>query len=568
MIVFTNIKWKNFLATGNSGVEIDLSRNRTTILLGPSGSGKSTLLDAIALCLFNRPFRNIKKTQLVNSINGKKCVVEIAFTVGTKNYLVKRGIKPNIFEIYCNEELVNQDSHSRDYQQYLETNILKCNFKAFSQIVVLGASNFTPFMQLRPADRRIIIEGLLDIEIFSVMNSILKSRISNTKTEIMNTNYAINLAKEKIAVHQKYLEESRHNRSEKVKENIAKIKKNKQQIKTLNLENATLATQIQELESKLMFKSEVQQQINRITNIQSKIVSKVKKAKREIKFYEEHDECPTCHQKIQSDFKNAEISKNSKQIIEFESGLENAKKSLTKLSARLANAKVIEDQIQELQLKISKNRSTVDAIEQFIKKVAKDTIAIQSQVDEGNADDIKELNEKVQELEAKKEKFAIQRAINDTASNLLKDGGVKARIIKQYLPLINKYTNQFLTAMNFFIAFHMDEEFNETIKSRGRDNFAYENFSEGEKQRIDLALLFTWRKIAKMKNSVNANLLVLDEVCDSYLDTNATENVLQLINSDFFKNANIFVISHKENIADKFHASVRFTKKKNFSIIE
>lgn len=568
MLLFKTVRWKNFLSTGNSGIEIELDRSRTTILIGESGTGKSTLLDAISFALFNRPFRNINKGQLVNSVNGRECLVEIEFNVGNKDYLIRRGIKPNLFEIYCNGSLLNQNSHTRDYQQFLETNILQCNFKAFSQIVVLGASNFTPFMQLKPSDRRNIIEGLLDIEVFSVMNVILKNRLSGIKTTLSENEYAIDLATEKIAVHEKYLEERARNREEKINENMDKIEDNKKQIEKIKSINDKHLLEVKELEAKLEFKTDVEKEVNKIISIQSKLNSKIKKVSKEIDFYEEHDECPTCHQEIQQEFKQSEIDKKINQLREYDKGIENAKVSIQKLNDKLGKAVELEDKIDELQTEIGKNISSIDAINQFIKKIARDTLKIKENIKKAEDTAIDELKEKIESLEERKEKLFKERSVHDLVSTLLKDGGVKAKIIKQYLPLINKYTNQFLTAMNFFVAFHIDEEFNETIKSRQRDNFSYENFSEGEKQRIDLALLFTWRKIAKMKNSVNTNLLVLDEVLDSYLDTTATENVLQLINSDMFKNTNVFVISHKESITDKFHANIRFTKKKNFSMIE
>lgn len=569
MIVFKKVRWKNLLSTGNNFTEIDLCNNHTTILLGQSGSGKSTLLDAISFGLFNRPFRNINKNQLVNMINQKNCLVEIEFTIGTQNYLIRRGIKPTVFEIHCDGVLINQDSHSKDYQQYLERSILKFNFKAFTQIIVLGASNFTPFMQLKPADRRVIIEGLLDIEIFSVMNVLLKQKVSNLKNVAQENDYNLSLNKEKIDLQTKYISDLSHSKQEKIQENLITIDKNKAQMLDIEQQNTDLKSSVVSLRDKLQFKSDVLAQMSKIKEIKSKLDTNIKKARKEIVFYEENNNCPTCRQNIPADFKHVEISKKGDKISEWQNGLNDVESAMCKFLSKLEEAAVIESEIESLQSQIVKNQSIIDGINQFIKKIAKETIDMKNEesAPKDCVDKLNELQEQAKKLEQNKEQFALQRNIHDLATALLKDNGVKARIIKQYLPLINKHTNIFLNAMNFFVTFNIDEEFNESIRSRGRDEFAYENFSEGEKQRIDLALLFTWRTIAKMKNSVNTNLLIMDEVLDSYLDTQATENVLQLLNSDMFRDTNIFVISHKDTISDKFKKTIRFTKSKNFSTI-
>lgn len=569
MIVFKTVRWKNFLSTGNNFSEVQLNANHSTILLGPSGSGKSTLLDAIAFALFNRPFRNINKNQLVNTLNQKNCLVEIEFTIGTQEYLIRRGIKPTVFEIFCDNVLINQDSHTKDYQQYLERNILKFNFKAFTQIIVLGASNFTPFMQLKPADRRVIIEGLLDIEIFSVMNMLLKQRVSTLKNISQENDYSLALVKEKISLQSKYISDLSHSKQEKIQENLALIETNKEQAHKIEEQNVVLHQNVAELRGRLDFKVELLAQMDKIKDIKSKLDANIKKTKREIVFYEDNDSCPTCQQDIPVEFKNVEIEKKSGKIAEWQSGLHDAEAAMNKFLSRMEEARAIEDQIESIQSQIVKNQSMISGINQFIKKIAKDTLDIKQQEDAPKecSDKLHELTDEHTKLEHNKQEYSKQKNIQDLATALLKDNGVKARIIKQYLPLINKHTNIFLNAMNFFVTFNIDEEFNENIRSRGRDDFAYENFSEGEKQRIDLALLFTWRTIAKMKNSVNTNLLIMDEVLDSYLDTTATENVLQLLNSDMFKDTNVFVISHKETISDKFQKTIRFTKNKNFSTI-
>jgi len=569
MIIFTKVRWKNLLSTGNNFTEIDLNKNHTTILLGQSGSGKSTLLDAISFALFNRPFRNINKNQLVNTLNQKNCVVEIEFTIGSQQYLIRRGIKPTVFEIHCDGVLINQDSHSKDYQQYLERSILKFNFKAFTQIIVLGASNFTPFMQLKPADRRVIIEGLLDIEIFSVMNMILKQKVSTLKSISQENEFSISLVKEKIGLQTKYISDLSQSKQDKIQENLATIEKNKIQAEKYSQEIVSLKESISVLRQQINFKSEVLSQMDKIRDIKNKLDTNIKKAKKEIVFYEENDNCPTCQQHIPDDFKYVEVEKKNYKIGEWQNGLSDADSALTKFLSKLEEAKIIEDKIDSIESQIVKNQSMIDGINQFIKKIAKETLDMKQEENAPKecSDRLHELQTDHDKLEGNKQEYSYQKNLQDLATALLKDNGVKARIIKQYLPLINKHTNIFLNAMNFFVTFNIDEEFNENILSRGRDDFAYENFSEGEKQRIDLALLFTWRTIAKMKNSVNTNLLIMDEVLDSYLDTTATENVLQLLNSDMFRDTNIFVISHKETISDKFKKIIRFTKTKNFSNI-
>jgi DNA repair exonuclease SbcCD ATPase subunit len=567
MIIFKTVRWKNLLSTGNNFTEIDLCGHHTSILLGQSGSGKSTLLDAIAFALFNRPFRNINKNQLVNMINQKNCLVEVEFTIGTQHYLIRRGIKPTVFEIFCDGTLLNQDSHTKDYQQYLEKSILKFNFKSFTQIIVLGASNFTPFMQLKPSDRRIIIEGLLDIEIFSVMNVLLKQRVSTLKNVSQENDYAISLVREKIDLQSKYISDLSQSKQEKIQDNLTIIEKNKLQAQEYLNQIVAFKESISQLKERLNFKAELISQMDKIKDIKGKLDTNIKKAKKEIVFYEENDTCPTCQQNIPDNFKSTEIEKKNYKISEWQNGLSDAESALSKFLVKMEEARQVEDKIDNIESQIIKHQSMIDGINQFIKKIAKETLDMKKDNDAPKecSDRLNELNDEYKKLEHNKQQYSYQRNIQELATALLKDNGVKARIIKQYLPLINKHTNIFLNAMNFFVSFNIDEEFNESIKSRGRDDFSYENFSEGEKQRIDLALLFTWRTIAKMKNSVNTNLLIMDEVLDSYLDTTATENVLQLLNSDMFKDTNIFVISHKETISDKFNKTIRFTKNKNFS---
>ena len=379
MIIFKTVRWKNLLSTGNNFTEVKLSEKHTTILLGQSGSGKSTLLDAISFALFNRPFRNVNKNQLVNMVNQKNCIVEIEFAIGTQNYMIRRGIKPTVFEIFCDDVLLNQDSHSKDYQQYLERNVLKFNFKAFTQIIVLGASNFTPFMQLKPADRRVIIEGLLDIEIFSVMNTLLKQRNSTLKQAINENEFATSIIKEKISLQEKYLNDLSKDKEDKIQENLDSIEKHKVDIENIKSDNDILRDAICLLQTKIDFKSDVVHQMEKIREIKSRIDGNIKKTKKEIVFYQEHDNCPTCSQHIPDEFKSGEIEKKGDKITEWQSGLSDAESALTKLLSRMEEVKQIEDQIEKHTYQIGKNESVINGINQFIKKIAQDTLDLKKQ---------------------------------------------------------------------------------------------------------------------------------------------------------------------------------------------
>lgn len=570
MIYFQKIRWKNFLATGNTFIEIEFDKSKTSIMLGPSGSGKSTLLDAICFALFGRAFRNIKKEQLVNSINEKDCLVEIFFKIGTKNYIVRRGIKPNIFEIYKNDKMIEQDASVHDYQQKLEKQILKFNRKTFTQIVVLGASNFTPFMQLKPSDRRTIIEELLDIEIFSVMNVLLKERYSKLKDEITHNANQIEILENKIEIHEEYVKNLARDKNTKILNNEAEIEKNLEQVEQLKAKCKSLLEEINVLRSGILDVDKVSKSISQFNDLKNQIERNIKKTEKEVEFYETNDDCPTCKQPIDDDFKVNEVAQKNVKLDEFNSGISQIEDNLSNLSSRLEQIKKAQDIILDKERELVKSKSSISGVESYVEKLLKENEELKKPKKKiaDERDSIKQMKSEKKDCISSAEQFAYRKALYDTGFSLLKDGGIKSRIIKQYLPLINKYVNKYLNSMNFFVSFHLDEEFNESIKSRGRDIFSYENFSEGEKQRIDLALLFTWRVIARMKNSVNTNLLIMDEVFDSYLDNAATENVIELLNSDLFSKTNIFVISHKDTIADKFDRQLKFNKVKSFSRIE
>ena len=570
MVEFKKVRWKNFLSTGNAFNEIELNKNHTTLLIGPSGSGKSTLLDAIAFALFDKPFRAINKDLVVNSINEKACVVELEFKIGKKEYLIRRGRKPIVFEIYVDGQLLNQDAANKDYQKYLEKHILKFNFKSFTQIVVLGASNFTPFMQLKAQDRRQIIENLLDIEVFSVMNELLKSMASDLKEAVKDNISQVDGTTQKISLHEQFIKDLEKDTQHKIDENLQKIKTNKETHDKIQSQIDTLKVSLETHQKGLEVEQEINKQMQELLALEAKIESKLKLVQKDVDFYSQHDNCPKCKQAIQPDFKHQEINQNTAKANEFKTALTTIEQSVSKISIKQTEFKKLRDKIENIQTEIRKLESSQHAIKEYVKKIERENIELQqprsSVEDEKKI--IKELQQQIKQLEQEQIELAFEKQLNDVAGTLLKDNGVKSQIIKQYLPIINNKINQHLQEMNFFVTFLIDENFNESIKSRGRDDLSYANFSEGEKQRIDLALLFTWRSVAKMKNSINTNLLILDEVFDSYLDTAATENVIQMLNSKMFKDTNIFVISHKETISDKFDATIKFTKSKNFSIIE
>lgn len=569
MIIFKTIRWKNFLATGNAFTEINLNENNLTLLRGRSGSGKSTMLDAISFALFGRPFRNIKKDQLTNSLNKKECQVEVEFSIGNKEYTIVRGIKPTIFQIFINGELINQDAKSKDYQDYLEKSILKFNSKTFKQIVVLGASNFTPFMQLRPSDRRVIIEELLDIQVFSIMNTTLKEKLTQIKDNIHLLSKDLEILNEKINIHQKYIKELMLDKKGKILEIENKIKKSQGERKEYTILSNNIQENLHKFQIKLEKRNKTLQIYNKNQSKVSALNTLMKKQNKIIDFYKENSQCPTCRQDIDDEFKELEINKSHDEIHSINNEIEKNKSLQVKIKKVLCEFENIENESREVEKSLYESNSSISAIDKFIEQLTIDLSKLNEpkEMISDKKKSIKELKDKLKDAQERKVQSLEDFEIIKICIDLMKDDGIKAKIVKQYLPLINQYVNKFLESMNFFVTFFIDEEFNEYIKSRGRDNFSYENFSNGEQQRIDLALLFTWRVIAKMKNSINTNLLVMDEISDAYLDTDTTELVLNLLKSDFFKDTNIFVISHKDTISDNFDKILKFDKKKNFSKI-
>ena len=568
MLEFQKIRWKNFLSTGDNFTEILLNKSPTTLILGANGAGKSTVLDALTFGLFGKPFRKINKPQLTNSVNEKDCLIEIEFIIGKTKYLIRRGIKPSIFEIYHNKKMINQDSKIKDYQKYLEDNILKLNFKSFTQTVILGSATFVPFMQLSAKDRRDIIEDLLDIKIFSSMNEILKSRLIDHKESARENDNERNNIDNQIHLQESSIEEIKKDRKKliqsskkKIEEYQLKINENDDCIEKLNAKIGMLNDTLVELKP-------VQKKISKMDSISAGLTSKIKSLKEDQEFFHDIDNCPTCKQDVDASHKEMMIAERKDKQKEIEQALEDFKNEYEVINARMDKLLNTQSKVSSLTGDISEKTSHNRGLKTSIKDYEKEIEELES-TDTSTTKMRKELKkfiEQKQKIERIREELLEEREYLNVASTLLKDGGIKTSIIKYYLPIMNGLINKYLHQMDFYVNFTMDENFSENIQSRNRENFSYTSFSEGEKMRIDLALLFTWREVAKMKNSVNTNLLVLDEVFDSSLDSNGTDEFLKLLNE--LGGNNVFVISHKgEILYDKFRSIIKFDKVKNFSKI-
>ena len=567
MIIFKKVRWKNFLSTGNQFTEIELDRSPTTLIIGENGAGKSTILDALCFGLFNKPFRNIAKKQLVNSVNNGSSVVEVEFSVGTKEVKVVRGIKPNSFEVYVNGNMINQDANARDYQKHLEQQIMGLNYRSFTQVVILGSSTFVPFMQLPTKARREVVEDILDIKIFSLMNFLLKNKTKELNEETRNVQYEHDLTKEKINLQEKFIKEVVNNKSEIIAENQQKVFDNNFTINSRKEDIVGLEQEKDKLSYDAEEQARLEQKINKLSKTEAALQNRKDNHDRQIQFFKDNDECPTCEQSITDATKQTQIESRGTKVGEITEGLrqleelENAEKS--KLDVIISNLEAI----RHHDVEIAKIRASIKEMESFNEKLKKDIETYEKgQVSDDDKEKLLKLKGKLEHVEEQKSKLTEDKFYIDVARNLLQDTGIKTKIIKQYLPIMNKLVNTYLSSMDFFVNFNIDENFNETIKSRFRDEFSYASFSEGEKMRIDLALLFTWRAIAKMKNSTNTNLLILDEIFDSSLDGTGTDDFLKILNT--FHDQNVFVISHKQDMLfDKFRSIVKFEKVKNFSRI-
>lgn len=569
MIYFKTIRWMNFLSTGNSFTELDLNKNNTTLIVGENGAGKSTLLDALSFVLYNKPFRKINKPQLMNSINRKNLVVEVSFEIGTSMYKVVRGLKPTIFEVYMNGRLLNQDADIRDYQEILEKQILKLNHKSFCQVVVLGSASFVPFMQLPAAARREVIEDLLDIQIFSTMNSLLKDKIATNNSSIQETEYQYDLTAEKIKMQHEHIVAMQRNNNEQIEKYKAELKASTERIEQEKAEIEALDIEIGRLKESISDQDAITRKHNKVQILESQLADKVRRLKDEINFLNTHDNCPTCKQEIAEQFKCDTVETKEKQVQEAANGIEQIRQEIENLHEKIEQAANVQAQISDLNIKKYTGSNNINGLLQQCKKLAKEITEIQQKTDDFilNDDKMKELDTLLEQLIDKKSEQLKERDALTVASIILKDNGIKARIIKQYIPVINKLINKYLAAMDFFVQFELNENFEETIKSRFRDEFSYASFSEGEKMRINLAILFTWRAIAKLRNSASTNLLIMDEVLDGSLDSNGTDEFLKIL-SNLTQDTNTFIISHKvDQLYDKFANVIRFEKHKNFSRI-
>ena len=568
MIKFKMVRWKNFLSTGNAFTQIDLDNSKSTLIVGHNGSGKSTMLDAISFALFGKPHRNINKPQLINSINNKGCVVEVEFSIGKADYRIVRGIKPGIFEIWKNETMINQSSHAKEYQKILEQNILKLNHKSFHQVVVLGSSSFIPFMQLPAGHRRDVIEDLLDINVFSKMNTLLKDRLSTLKDKIQDLSYQIDLQKNKIETQQKYIRDVKALTDQNITEKENKITQNQKDIDDLQSQNNELSS---EIEGK---QTDVQDELNKLHDKRQSLLQysaqfrqQMATVAKEAKFYEDNESCPTCDQAISSERRDEKLTDAKSKAKELKSAMGKLTEESDQVEQAISTANDALAEIRDKQSSIHSNIQQISRLQAEIRSLEEDiTGSATADLRQAEAD-LKQYTDSKNSLLEEKFKFSDEYSYNQVMGEMLKDTGIKTKIIKQYLPVINKLVNQYLQVLDFFVHFDLDESFNETIRSRHRDEFTYDSFSEGEKQRIDLSLLFTWRQIAKMKNSVATNLLILDETFDSSLDHEGVDNLLKILYT-LGDDTNIFVISHKGEILDgKFNAKIEFKKEKNFSKI-
>lgn len=569
MIVFKSVEWKNFLSTGNAANKVLLDKSPTTLIIGKNGEGKSTILDALCFSLFGKPFRNINKNQLINSINGKNCLVTIEFNIGPAEYKIVRGIKPNIFEIWQNGALINQDAASRDYQKSLEQQILKLNYKTFTQVVILGSASFVPFMQLPSGQRREVIEDILDIRIFSTMNTLLKEKAQETKDAIAKIESEIANAKTKVESQTNIIKTISDAKTETIKNFQAKVQSHTGEISRIQSEIDVIVGEITTLKGKVSEKDAIHQEFEKAKSIKSKLLQKVETCEHHTEFFNEHDVCPSCNQDIAEEYKETIVKDLNAKLMDNNSKIDELDSILTGLNEKLKKINEVAEAITDKNIELSTRNSTITLLNKQIGE-------LQAEIEGSKSDttNIDEEKAKLKELATEaivkintKTTLQEQRNIEEVASALLKDTGIKTAIIREYLPAMNKLINKYLNAMDTYIHFELDEAFNEVIKSRYRDDFTYASFSEGEKMRIDLAILFTWRQIAKMKNSVNTNLLLLDEIFDSSLDTAGTDYFLNLMNQ-FGEKSNIFVISHKgDQLFEKFRSVIKFEKRNDFSVI-
>lgn len=569
MLIFKKITWRNFLSTGNVGNTIDFNKHNSTLITGKNGEGKSTILCALTFVLFGKPFRNVSKAQLVNSINKKNCLVEIEFSVNGREYIVKRGIKPNIFEIWQDGEMVNQDAALKDYQKVLEQQILKLNYKTFTQVVILGSATFVPFMQLSSQQRREVIEDILDIKVFSIMNTILKEKSANTKQQITDIENEINIHKNKIASQKKLIEALETSKQNIVDSIQVKVDENNSTIKIAQTTIDAINKDLETLNERYAKHNDIAEAVSKASNLKVKTSTTIASCEHDIEFFKTNTTCPTCAQHIHEEHKQVILTDLNHDIVGHQAKLDQLNDVLTKLQDQLKSSQEVLEEIRNKQIELSAQNSLITLLN-------KQNTEMQQEINKNTQDDVnlvdekskmKEYAEEAISLVGKKSTLLDEKQLHDVASALLKDTGIKTAIIREYLPVMNKLINRYLDAMDFYVKFELDDSFQEVIKSRNRDVFTYDSFSEGEKRRLDLAILFTWRQIAKMKNSVNTNIMILDEILDGALDGAGIDYFLSIMNQ-FGEHTNVFVISHKvDQMIDRFEHVVRVEKKNDFSLI-
>ena len=565
MIIFKKVRWKNFLSTGNYFLEVELDRNPSTLIVGENGSGKSTVLDALCFVLFNKPFRQVSKTQLINSINLGGTEVELEFIIQKKKFKIVRAMKPNRFEIYCEDRMMNQDASALDTQKILEQQILKLNYRSFTQVVILGSSTFVPFMQLRSKDRREVVEDILDIKIFSLMNFLLKHKVKEISEELKSIEYEFKLTREKINLQTKYIEDIKKNKVKIIEEKQLVVNDSQDVLEKENQNKKNIELEIKSAQPELARKDKILNTIREFHKMEAQLSNRIDENERQRKFFSENDECPTCTQTIDEELKQIKIKEKTNRIAELKEGIQKLQSQLKGKETEKDKMNEFAKQIREKEVEVAKISASISALRRLIEQESK-LIENYKKGEVSEEDKIKltRLSERLKMQEEQISKLREDKFYVDVARNMLMDTGIKTKVINKYLPVMNKLINGYLTSMDFYVNFTLDNNFNETIKSRHRDEFSYSSFSEGEKMRIDLALLFTWRAVAKMKNSTNTNLLILDEIFDSSLDGTGTDDFLKILHT--FKDQNVFVISHKgDALFDKFRSIMRFEKTRNFS---
>ena len=567
MIVFKRIRWKNLLSTGNVFTEVDLSTSGSTLIVGENGAGKSTILDALTYALFGKTFRNINKPQLVNSITKKDMVVEIYFNIGPVSYKIIRGMRPNLFEVYCNDSLLNQNAEMRDYQEYLEKNILKINYKSFCQIVILGSASFVPFMQLPTGQRRSIIEDILDLQVFTTMNTLLKDKIQENYEAIQANSNEQRMIEEKIKMVKEHLRELQKKSAQFISEKNQALKDLQSKIDEATKTREQLREQVAAITDRLTNMDSVKKKVDKLKSLRTQMETKTGLLTRDIEFFNNHDNCPTCRQQISQDFSCEIVTQRESEIKAVEDGLAQLAAKYQQVNDELREMLEIDRQCDELRSKASHETLRIQILNDQLSAVRKEIDDARRESKSCSDVKVADLEVELGELVSKYNEYQDDRMVLNAAAVLLKDGGIKTKIVNQYIPIINKLINKYLNEFDLFVEFNLDEQFNEVIRSRYRDEFSYASFSEGEKQKIDLAILFTWRAVAKLRNSLNTNLLILDEVFDSSLDGNAADDLLKILQT-ISGDSSVFVISHRENLHDKFTDVIKFVKHQNFSKID